>query len=112
MTGVQVVGSVPVRDQIPACCTSGRAGRRRGLDELRPGCDVLECWDGYDVLGDLVGGQALPERFADSLLEFCGGGGGGDYVCRHGLSPGGVVFAAYEGRPDVGKGDDRVLDFL
>ena len=41
-----------------------RAGRRlrqqvrRGLDELRSRCYVLECWHGNDTLGDLVGGQA------------------------------------------------------
>jgi hypothetical protein len=54
----------------------------------------------------------LPERCTDSLLEFSGSVRGGDHVYRHRLSPDGIVLAAHEGRPDVGKGGDRIPDFL
>src|SRR5207244_2006789 len=33
-------------------------------------------------------------------------------VCRYRLAPDRVVLASHQCRPDVGKGGDRVLDFL
>ena len=54
----------------------------------------------------------MPERFTDSLLEFSGSVRCRDYVCRYRLSPNSVVLASHQCGPDVGKGGDRVLDFL